>query len=55
MHYDIPSPQRINELKQLIAGSQERQAKSDQVVDDLDRPMAKEELTAIVDYNLQNV
>lgn len=56
MHYDIPSPQRINELKQLIAGSQERQAKSDQVGDDeLERPMTKEELAAIVDYNIQNL
>ena len=55
MHYDIPSPQRINELKQLITGSKAKQAKSDQVGDDLDRPMTQEELAAIVECNLQNL
>lgn len=54
MHYDILSPQRINELKQLITGSQSVQAKSNEDIE-LERPMTKEELTAIVDYNLQNL
>ena len=55
MHYDITSLQRINELKRLITGSKAKQAKSDQVGDDLDRPMTEEELAVIVDYNLQNL
>ena len=54
MHYDIPSPQRLNELKQLITGAQTKQDKSNEDVE-LERPMAKEELAAIVDYNLQNL
>ena len=54
MHYDIPSPQRLNELKQLITGTQSKQVKSNE--DDwLERPMTKEELAAIVDYSLQNL
>lgn len=55
MLYDIPSPQRLNELKQLITGTQSKQDKSDQVGDDLDRPMTQEELAAIVEYSLQNL
>ena len=54
MHYDIPSPQRINELKQLITGSQSKQDKSNEDVE-LERPMTREELAAIVDYNIQNL
>lgn len=54
MHYDIPSLQRINELKQLITGSQSKQDKSNEDVE-LERPMTEEELVAIVDYNLQNL
>lgn len=54
MHYDIPSPQRLNELKQLITGTQTKQVKSNED-DALERPMAKEELAAIVDYSLQNL
>ena len=54
MHYDIPSPQRLNELKQLITGPQAEQVKSNDD-DGLERPMTKEELAAIVDYNLQNL
>ena len=54
MHYDIPSPQRINELKQLITGSQSEQDKSNEDVE-LERPMTEEELAVIVDYNLQNL
>lgn len=55
MHYDIPSPHRINELKQLITDTQESQDKSEQVNEDLERPMTKEELAAIVEYHLQNL
>lgn len=54
MHYDIPSPQRLDELKQLITGAQTKQVKSNED-DVLERPMTKEELAAIVDYNLQNL
>ena len=54
MHYDIPSPQRLNELKQLITGTQTKQVKSNKD-DELERPMTKEELAVIVDYNLQNL
>ena len=54
MFYDIPSPHRINELKRLITGSQTKQDKSNEDIE-LERPMAKEELTAVVDYNLQNL
>lgn len=54
MLYDIPSPQRLNELKQLITGTQAKQVKSNED-DELERPMTKEELAAIVDYNLQNL
>lgn len=54
MHYDIPSPQRLNELKQLITGTQSKQDKSNEDFE-LERPMTKEELAAIVDYNLQNL
>ena len=54
MHYDIPSSHRINELKQLITGTQAEQVKSNED-DELERPMTKEELAAIVDYNLQNL
>lgn len=54
MHYDIPSPHRINELKQLITGTQAEQVKSNED-DELERPMTKEELAVIVDYNLQNL
>ena len=54
MHYDIPSPQRLNELKQLITGTQSKQVKSNED-DELERPMANEELATIVDYNLQNL
>ena len=54
MHYDIPSPRRLNELKQLITGTQTKQVKSNED-DALERPMTKEELAAIVDYNLQNL
>ena len=54
MHYDIPSPQRIDELKQLITGTQTKQVNSSED-DGLERPMSKEELVAIVDYNLQNL
>ena len=54
MHYDIPSPQRLNELKQLITGTQTKQVKSNED-DELERPTTKEELAAIVDYNLQNL
>ena len=55
MHYDILSPHRINELKQLITGTQTKQVKSDEDDQCLERPMTKEELAAIVDYNLQNL
>ena len=55
MHYDIPSPQRLNELKQLITGTQTEQVKSTSTESCLERPMTKEELAAIVDYNLQNL
>ena len=54
MRYDIPSPQRINELKQLITGYQAKQVKSNED-DVLERPMTEEELATIVDYNLQNL
>lgn len=54
MHYDVPSPHRTNELKQLITGTQAKQDKSNEDVE-LERPMTKEELAAIVDYNLQNL
>lgn len=54
MLYDIPSPQRLNELKQLITGTHTNQAKSNED-DELERPMTKEELEAIVEYNLQNL
>ena len=54
MHYDITSPHRIDELKQLITGTQTKQVKSNED-DALERPMTKEELAAIVDYNLQNL
>lgn len=54
MLYDIPSPRRINELKRLITGSQTKQVKSNED-DELERPMTKEELTAIVEYSLQNL
>lgn len=54
MHYDIPSPHQINELKQLITGSKSEQDKYNKD-DELERPMTKEELAAIVDYNLQNL
>ena len=54
MLYDIPSPQRLNELKQLITGSQTKQVKFDED-DGLERPMTEEELAAIVDYNFQNL
>ena len=54
MHYDIPSHHRLDELKQLITGAQTKQVKSNED-DELDRPMTKEELAAIVDYNLQNL
>ena len=54
MHYDIPSPQRLNELKQLITGTHTNQVKSNED-DALERPMTEEELAAIVDYNLQNL
>lgn len=54
MHYDIPSPQRINELKQLITGTQTSRVNSNES-DQLERPMTQEELAVIVDYNLQNL
>ena len=54
MHYDIPSPRRINELKRLITGTKTKQVKSNEV-DGLERPMSKEELAVIVDYNIQNL
>ena len=54
MLYDIPSHHRINELKLLITGSQTKQVKSNED-DELERPMTKEELTAIVEYSLQNL
>ena len=54
MHYDIPSLQRINELKRLITGSQSEQDKSNED-DRPERPMAQEELAAIVEYSLQNL
>lgn len=54
MHYDITSPHRIDELKQLITGTQTKQVKSNED-DELERPMTKEELAVIVDYNLQNL
>lgn len=54
MHYDIPSPQRINELKRLITDPQAKQVKSNED-DEPERSMTKEELAAIVDYNLQNL
>lgn len=54
MHYDIPSLQRINELKRLITDPQAKQVKSNED-DELERSMTKEELAAIVDYNLQNL
>ena len=54
MHYDIPSSQRLNGLKQLITGTQAKQVKSNED-DALERPMAKEELAAIVDYNIRNL
>ena len=54
MHYDIPSHQRLDGLKQLITGTQTRQDKSNEDIE-LERPMTKEELAAIVDYNLQNL
>lgn len=54
MHYDIPSPHRLDELKQLITGAQTKQVKSNED-DELERPMTKEELAAIVDYSLQNL
>ena len=54
MHYDIPSPHRINELKHLITGTQSEQDKSNED-DVLEQPMTKEELAAIVEYNLQNL
>ena len=54
MRYDIPSPQRLNALKQLITGTQAKQVKSNED-DALERPMTKEELAVIVDYNLQNL
>lgn len=54
MHYDIPSPHRINELKRLITGSQSKQDKSNED-DALERPMTQEELAAIVEYGLQNL
>lgn len=54
MHYDIPSPHRINELKRLITDPQAKQDRSYED-DTLERPMTKEELAAIVDYNLQNL
>lgn len=53
MHYDIPSPHRINELKRLITDSQSEQDKSNE--DDLDRPMNEEEFTAIVEHSLKNL
>ena len=54
MRYDIPSPHRINELKRLITGAQSEQDKSNED-DALERPMAQEELAAIVERNLQNL
>ena len=55
MRYDIPSPHRINELKQLITGTQTKQVNSVSTEPCLERPMTKEELAAIVEYNLQNL
>ena len=54
MHYDFPSPQRLNELKQLIVGTQSKQVNSDED-DELERPMTEEELAVIVDCNIRNL